>query len=63
MEKEEFIKLFDKLSLKEKHRLMFLYRGKEVSFRNIYLELKFRNKDKLFKVANKRGLFDQLNKR
>jgi len=60
MSKEEFLKVFSKLSFKDKHKPVFLLRGKAYSWYDVYSEFIFKNKNNLLKTAERKKLISEL---
>ena len=60
MGKNEFLKLYGDLSLKERHTPIFLYRGKGIAWSDIYFEAWQKRGNRLLKFAEKKGLLKML---
>lgn len=60
MEKNEFLRLYANLPIKLRSRPVLLYRGKGISWQDIYSDLSTRNDDKFLKLAEKKNLLKKL---
>ena len=60
MEKEEFLKYFNKLNHKDRFKLILVYRRKTYCWNDVYFQILRRKKPVLLKAAEKKGFINKL---